>query len=67
MNGVELSQRLLTEYPNMKTLFMSAYTDWINGNISVNDQKLTFISKPFTLKELLDSVDKALSMKTRKT
>ena len=65
MNGIELSQRLHAEYPNMKTLFMSGYTDWINESMSENDLKCTFISKPFTFNDLLDSVDKALSVKNR--
>lgn len=62
MNGVELSQRLQSEYPNIKTLFMSGYSDWINESMPKSDRKFTFISKPFTFKELLNSVDKALSM-----
>ncbi len=62
MNGVELSQRLHAEYPNIKTLFMSGYSDWINESMPKSDRKFTFISKPFTFKELLNSVDKALSM-----
>ncbi len=62
MNGVELSRRLLAEYPNMNTLFMSGYTDWINDNIPENNQKLNFISKPFTINDLLAAVNKSLSI-----
>ena len=65
MNGVELSRRLLAEYPNMNTVFMSGYTDWINDNIPENNQKLTFISKPFTINDLLAAVNKSLSIAIR--
>ncbi len=65
MNGMELSQRLHAESPNMKTLLMSGYTNWIDENLTENGQKLTFLSKPFTFKDLLDSVDQALAMKTQ--
>jgi len=63
MNGIELSQHLHAAYPNMKVILMSGYTNWIDESIEENGQKLTLISKPFTFKELLDTVDKALSMK----
>jgi len=61
MNGVELSKRLHAAYPNIKTLFMSGYADLKEG-IAENGQKFTLIAKPFTFKDLLDSVNKALSM-----
>ncbi len=46
-------------------LFMSGYTDWMNDSIPENDQKLKFISKPFTLKDLRVSVNMSLSTKSR--
>ncbi len=60
-----MSRQLLAEYPNMNTLFMSGYTDWINDNIPEDDQKITFISKPFTIKDLLAAVNKSLSLTIR--
>jgi len=60
-----VSRQLLAEYPNMNTLFMSGYTDWINDNIPEDDQKITFISKPFTIKDLLAAVNKSLSLTIR--
>jgi hypothetical protein len=45
---------------------LSGYTDWMNDRITENDQKLKFISKPFTFKDLFVSVNMSLYTKSRK-
>lgn len=60
MNGVILSQRLSTDFPAMKTLFMSGYTDWASDMKKLLAEKAIFISKPFTIKKLLEAVHRVL-------
>jgi nitrogen-specific signal transduction histidine kinase/CheY-like chemotaxis protein len=52
MNGKELAEKLCTEYPSIKILFMSGYTpNIININGEIVDQN-NFIEKPFSSKSL---------------
>ena len=57
MNGIELGRRFQAEYPKIRTLFMSGYTDWLTKS---NVEKIHFISKPFTIRALLRAVKNAL-------
>ena len=52
MNGRELSEIITTYCPDLTTLFMSGYTSDIIINRGIMDEKVNFISKPFTEKEL---------------
>lgn len=61
MSGVELSLRLHEAYPEMKILFMSAYATGMIDFLSMNDQKVNFIPKPFTIKDLLSAIQKAMA------
>lgn len=56
MNGRELAARLHLRYPEMKTLFMSAYT--VEHGMQKNSPKTgtRFIRKPFKVRELTDTV-----------
>ena len=48
MNGMELADRLLSLYPDMKRLFMSGYTaDVIAVHGVLDDERLDYIQKPF--------------------
>ncbi len=49
MNGRELSQKILTLYPDLKCLFMSGYTADIIAHHGVLDEGIQFINKPFTM------------------
>ena len=61
MNGCDLSKKLQTISPNLKTLFMSGYTaDFVN-NQGVIDLDLNFIQKPFSIKTLLGAIKKILA------
>jgi len=59
-NGVELIRQLQAEYPDLKTLLMSGYAECANDRDLLTDGRCTFISKPFTIRELLDAVSNAL-------
>lgn len=56
MNGVELSEKLVNKYPNIKTLYMSGYPLNVlpqNDNIS---EGVNFIEKPFSITEFKEIV-----------
>ncbi|MDP3479518.1 MAG: response regulator [Desulfoprunum sp.] len=61
MNGRDLAQRLLISQPGMKCLFMSGYTANIIANQGVLDESVSFIQKPFSVKELAAKVRQALT------
>ncbi len=60
MNGHALAKRLQADQPGMKCLFMSGYTADIIANQGVLEEGVSFIQKPFSLKELAAKVRKAL-------
>ena len=62
MNGRDLAKALLTLYPTLKCLFMSAYTANVIANQGILDPGAQFIQKPFSrnalaakVREILDS------------
>lgn len=52
MSGPELTERLLTIFPNIKVLFMSGYTANVIAHQGVLDEGVHFIQKPFLIKDL---------------
>jgi CheY-like chemotaxis protein len=52
MNGKDLVERLLKDYPNIRKLFMSGYTADVIANHGVLEEGVHFIEKPFTQKDL---------------
>lgn len=57
MNGRELSERLRSEWPDLPVLFMSAYAEdevFLHG---VRVAQMNFLPKPFSLEELIETVD----------
>ena len=60
MNGLELSQRLLSQCPKIKRLFMSGHTSGIISDHGALNENVRFIQKPFTTKELASTIRKAL-------
>ena len=63
MNGRDLADRLLKDYPAMKCLFMSGYTGDIITNQGVLNEGMNFIQKPFSMKELATQVRQVLENK----
>jgi len=60
MTGRELSERISALSPNTKILFMSGYTASVISTRGVLDDGVNFIQKPFSIKDLADSVRTAL-------
>lgn len=59
-NGRDLAERLSSLYPGIKVLFMSGYTADVIANRGFLDENVHFIQKPFVMRELAASVQKAL-------
>ena len=60
MNGKELRDNLMTQWPDMKTLFMSGYTANIIAHHGVIDEGIQFLQKPFSVNTLALKVREAL-------
>lgn len=60
MNGRDLSEKLQTIVPGIKTLFMSGYTADIITDRGILDQGILFISKPLSRRELAVKVREVL-------
>ncbi|MFA7060249.1 MAG: PAS domain-containing protein [Pedobacter sp.] len=63
MNGQELAKKLLSIYPQMKTLFMSGYTADVIANHGVLNNGVFFIQKPFSLPNMAAKVREVLDGK----
>ena len=60
MNGRDLARRLMSLYPEVKRLFMSGYTADVIAHHGILQEGTHFIQKPFLMKDLAESVHKAL-------
>jgi len=56
MNGRELSRRLVENRPNLRTLYLSGYTDDAILHRGVLQQGVAFLQKPFSLRMLARKV-----------
>lgn len=63
MGGTELARRLIPLRPEMKTLYMSGYTDEAVGHSGVLDPGTRYIQKPFTPANLARAIREALDGK----
>ena len=52
MNGRQLTSRLITRFPQLKTLYMSGYPANVIAHHGVLDPDVAFIEKPFSSKDL---------------
>ena len=59
-NGVDLAIKIEKDHPDTKTLTMSGYTEPKPFSELINKGGVNFLSKPFTPKELLTAVEKAI-------
>ena len=62
MNGRDLAEKLQTEYPKLKVLFMSGYTANVIAHHGVLDADVHFLQKPFSKTDLAVKVKNALEM-----
>jgi PAS domain S-box-containing protein len=60
MNGDELAQKLLTDFPSLKCLFMSGYTADIVTHTGLLDEEIHFIQKPFAFDSLIAKVHEVI-------
>jgi CheY-like chemotaxis protein len=60
MNGRDLAKNLLSQYPNLKRLFMSGYTTDVIAHHGVLDPGVHFLQKPFSVQALAEKVREAL-------
>jgi PAS domain S-box-containing protein len=56
MNGKELSIKILSIFPQLKTLFMSGYTLDMTALNGVSENEMHFIRKPFRINELTEKI-----------
>jgi PAS domain S-box-containing protein len=61
MNGRDLANKLLSLYPQMKSLFMSGYTLNVIAHHGVLDEGINFIQKPFSLQDVALKVHEVLA------
>ena len=60
MNGRDLAEQLLTDYPKLKVLYMSGYTANVIAHRGVLDAGVHFIQKPFSNRNFAVKVREAL-------
>src|SRR6266568_4025884 len=58
INGIELAERIRRDKPEIKVLVMSGFP---NIEAEAADKRLPFLRKPFSLADLTDRVQEALS------
>jgi two-component system sensor histidine kinase EvgS len=56
LNGRQLSEKIRTTNPKVKTLFMSGYTANVIAHRGILDEDVDFIQKPFSVKEFAAKV-----------
>jgi signal transduction histidine kinase/CheY-like chemotaxis protein len=60
MNGKELAERMISETPGTKVIFMSGYVDNLVVHQEIIEPGIDFLQKPFDVKGLLYKVREAL-------
>ncbi|MBF0103161.1 MAG: PAS domain S-box protein [Desulfobacterales bacterium] len=60
INGLNLSKKLLSLYPEIKCLFMSGYTSNVMAQHGVLDEGMHFIQKPFSMKAIAAKIRNVL-------
>jgi PAS domain S-box-containing protein len=64
MRGTEAAQRLVSLLPDLKTLYMSGYTDNAMFHQKLLETGTLFLQKPFSIAALEEKVQKALEKKS---
>ena len=61
MNGRELVNQITSRYPNLKHLFMTAYSGSVIAHHGVLDEEIHLIRKPFSREDLLAKMAEVLA------
>ena len=61
MNGLELKEKILSIYPDIKVIFMSGYADNVIAEMGILDIDEIFIEKPFMPSDLLLKIKETLN------
>ena len=61
MNGLELANKMLREYPGIRCLYVSGYTTDVFSSHGALEDGVHFLQKPFTKKDLENMLRKILS------
>jgi len=64
-SGRDLSRLLRNRYPNLQTIFMSGYAKSAVLPGAERDASVSFLSKPFSVRALLQKVEESLDEKLR--
>jgi len=60
MNGPDLVKRIISQYPEMKVLYMSGYVKNFISHQGILGKEMDYIQKPFTVNELAKKVREVL-------
>jgi len=60
MNGKELADRISVMFPHVKTIYVSGYTDSYIVNNGLLEKGVNFVSKPYSVKNLVAKVRQVL-------
>ncbi|MBU0966788.1 MAG: PAS domain S-box protein [Proteobacteria bacterium] len=63
MNGRDLAKKLISLYPELRSLFMSGYTGNVIAHHGILGEGINFIQKPFSMQALAVKVREALESK----
>ncbi len=60
INGEQLAKSLMSQYPDLKCLFMSGYTADVIAHHGVLEEGVNFIQKPFSMVDLAAKIRRTL-------
>ena len=60
MGGRDLAESVSNIRPHLKVLFMSGYSENPTAHVSISDDGMEFINKPFGTKDLLRRIESLL-------
>ena len=60
MNGRQLYEEMIKEYPDIKTIFMSGYTKDVIAHHGIMDPGFHFIQKPFSINALAKKIQRVM-------
>lgn len=64
LNGVDFIRQVTQDYPDTQFIFLSSYADKDHLLSAIKLHAVNFIEKPFTLEEVINSLKKAIELKS---